>query len=108
MRWESIQSRWPEFCSLAKRHWFALDEAQLASIGGRRDLLKASLQQAYGMSGDAAQQQIDAWCNTFDDDDEDTGYAHRHGGGAPPSETQRAENQRSAGLEMRRRTNPRD
>ena len=103
MRWDNIRVRWSEFRPLAKRHWLALNDAQLELIGGRRDLLAEVLQQTYGVSGDAAELQIDAWCDTFEDAEDYTRTVQAPGGGAPPSETQR-----STGLEMRRRTNPRD
>ena len=61
MKWDRIEGDWMRHVSNAGSRWEKLDEGQLAATAGRRDHLAAAIQQAYGVSREAAQRQIDQW-----------------------------------------------
>ena len=61
MNWYRIEGDWKHFAAAAKAKWGKLSDEQLAAIAGRRDQLAASIQDAYGITWEASQGQIDEW-----------------------------------------------
>jgi uncharacterized protein YjbJ (UPF0337 family) len=61
MNWDRIEANWKQFLGTAKNKWEKLSEDQLLAIAGRREQLAGSIQQAYGITLEAAQRQIDQW-----------------------------------------------
>jgi hypothetical protein len=61
MEWALIQADWQHYSALARQRWARLTAADLDSIGGRRELLAAHIQQTYGISNGAAQMQLESW-----------------------------------------------
>jgi uncharacterized protein YjbJ (UPF0337 family) len=61
MNWDRIEGNWTRFMATARSRWEKLSEDQLRSIAGRRDELAAGIKQAYGVTIEAAQRQIDQW-----------------------------------------------
>ena len=61
IEWRRIESNWTQFVGTAKSKWDKLTDAQLALTAGRREALAGSIQEAYGITREAAQRQIDQW-----------------------------------------------
>lgn len=54
-----IEGNWNEFKGKAKEKWGKLTDDQLDVIDGKRDRLKGEIQQAYGVSKDDAEKQVE-------------------------------------------------
>ncbi len=61
MHWDRIEAQWQRFRVAAKVRWHKLSERQLELIGGRRELLARRIQDAYGVSPDEAERQLNDW-----------------------------------------------
>jgi uncharacterized protein YjbJ (UPF0337 family) len=61
MNWDRIEGNWKQFTGTAKAKWGKITDDQLAVIGGKRDQLAGRIQEAYGVTKEAAQRQIDQW-----------------------------------------------
>lgn len=61
MNWHRIEGNWKHLVKAAKAKWEKLTLEQLEAIAGRRDQLAGSIQQAYGITWEASQRQIDQW-----------------------------------------------
>ena len=61
MNWHRIEGNWKQFVGAAKAKWGKLTDDQLALIAGRRDELAGRIQEAYGITREASQRQIDQW-----------------------------------------------
>ena len=61
MNWYRIEGNWKHFVAAAKVKGEKLSDEQLAATGGRREELAARNQDAYGITREASQRQIDQW-----------------------------------------------
>lgn len=61
MNWDRIERNWTHFTETAKSKWEKLTDDELRTIAGRREALAASITEAYGVTLQAAQRQIDQW-----------------------------------------------
>jgi len=61
MNWDRIEGNWKQFKGKAKEQWGKLTDDQLDVIAGKRDNLAGKLQEAYGISKDDAEKQLDEW-----------------------------------------------
>lgn len=61
MDWNRIEGNWKQFTGTAKAKWGKLTDDQLAFIGGKREQLAGSIQEAYGITKEASLRQIDQW-----------------------------------------------
>lgn len=70
MNWESIKGNWTQLRGRVRMQWGKLTDDQLDVIEGRRDVLLGKLQEAYGVTEDEADRQVQAWEDEqFTDDD---------------------------------------
>ncbi|MGM0952208.1 MAG: CsbD family protein [Pseudomonadota bacterium] len=58
MNKDTIEGNWKEFRGKAKEQWGKLSDDRLAEIDGKRDQLIGEIQQAYGVSRDEAEKQV--------------------------------------------------
>jgi len=58
MNWDIVEGNWMQFKGKVKAQWGNLTDDQLDIIAGRRDELAGRIQEAYGISKDAAEEQI--------------------------------------------------
>ena len=63
MNWDRIEGNWKQLKGNAKQQWGKLTDDQLDVIAGKRDQLAGKIQEAYGISKDEAEKQLDAWQN---------------------------------------------
>ena len=61
MNWDRIERNWKQFTGTAKHKWDKLTDDQLDGIAGRREQLAGHIQEAYGITKEASQRQIDQW-----------------------------------------------
>ena len=61
MNWDRIEGNWKQFKGNAKQQWGKLTDDQLDVIAGKRDMLAGNIQEAYGVTKDAAEQQLANW-----------------------------------------------
>jgi uncharacterized protein YjbJ (UPF0337 family) len=61
MNWDRIEGNWKQFTGTAKAKWSKLTDDQLGLIAGKRDQLAGRIQEAYGITKEASQRQIDQW-----------------------------------------------
>ena len=69
MNWDRIEGNWKQFKGNAKQQWSKLTDDQLDVIAGRRETLAGKIQEAYGVTKDAAEQQLADWQTRMKDSD---------------------------------------
>lgn len=63
MNWDRIEGNWKQFEGNVKQQWGKLTDDQLDVIAGKRDHLAGKIQEMYGISKEATEQQISEWQN---------------------------------------------
>jgi uncharacterized protein YjbJ (UPF0337 family) len=58
MNWDIVQGNWKQFKGKVKAQWGRLTDDQLDVIGGKRDELAGSIQEAYGTTKEEAERQV--------------------------------------------------
>ncbi len=58
MNKDTIEGNWKEFKGKVKSHWGKLTDDRLDVVDGKRDQLAGEIQQAYGISKEEAEKQI--------------------------------------------------
>lgn len=61
MNWDRIEGNWKQFKGNAKQQWGKLTDDQLDVIAGKRENLSGKIQEAYGISKDESERQVDDW-----------------------------------------------
>jgi len=61
MDWNRIKADWTRYKVLARIRWGRISAEEFDLIAGRRELLAGQIHDVYGVSGDAAQMQIESW-----------------------------------------------
>ena len=72
MNWDRIEGNWKQFTGKVRQQWGKLTDDDLDVIDGRRDELSGKIQQAYGISKDEADRQIERFAGTLDPGTSDT------------------------------------
>jgi uncharacterized protein YjbJ (UPF0337 family) len=61
MNWDQVQGQWKQLKGSVREQWGKLTDDDLQIIAGQKDKLLGRLQERYGLSKEAAEQQADAW-----------------------------------------------
>jgi uncharacterized protein YjbJ (UPF0337 family) len=61
MNWETLKGNWTQLRGRVRMQWGKLTDDQLDVIEGRRDVLLGKLQEAYGVTEEEADRQVQAW-----------------------------------------------
>ena len=61
MNWDQIQVNWMQCKGKVQDNWAKLTDEDLTRIGGRRNELRARLQERYGFARSEAEREIGAW-----------------------------------------------
>lgn len=61
MDWERIAANWAHYKPSAKLRWARITDAEFDAVGGERLQLAAQIRATYGISGNAAQMQLESW-----------------------------------------------
>lgn len=64
MTWNEMEGKWKQIQSSAKERWGKLTDDDLDIIAGKREGLVGKLQERYGITREAAQQDADVWLRT--------------------------------------------
>lgn len=59
MNWDKIKGNWKQFRGQVKQHWGKLTDQDMDRIEGKREELTGRIQNAYGVSKEEAERQID-------------------------------------------------
>ncbi len=66
MNWDQVEGNWKQFKGKVKEQWGKLTDDQLDIIAGKRDQLTGKLQEAYGISKEEAERQIDKFEHRYE------------------------------------------
>jgi uncharacterized protein YjbJ (UPF0337 family) len=69
MNWDRIEGNWKQMKGAVKEKWGKLTDDHFDQIGGKRDKLVGSIQEAYGCSRDEADAQVKNWETNYRDPD---------------------------------------
>lgn len=61
MNWDRIQGDWKQLKGNIKVRWGKLTDDELDVIAGKRDVLAGKIQEAYGISKEEAERQVNEW-----------------------------------------------
>jgi uncharacterized protein YjbJ (UPF0337 family) len=65
MNWDTISGKWRELSGQLRSKWGKLTDDDLATIGGKKDVLIGRLQQHYGYQRDRAEREVDDYLRTL-------------------------------------------
>lgn len=71
MNWDRIQGDWKQLKGNIKVRWGKLTDDELDVIAGKRDVLAGKIQEAYGISKEEAEEQVNEWQNDQQDKKQD-------------------------------------
>lgn len=61
MNWDQVQGKWKQLRGSVRQEWGKLTDDDLEVVAGQKDKLVGRLQERYGISKEAAEDQVDAW-----------------------------------------------
>jgi uncharacterized protein YjbJ (UPF0337 family) len=61
MNWEQVKGNWNQVKGGVKKQWGKLTDDQLDVIKGNRDMLVGRIQEAYGITREEAERQVNGW-----------------------------------------------
>ncbi len=61
MNWDEVAGKWNQMKGSVKEKWGKLTDGDIAVINGRRDQLVGKIQERYGITKEAAEQQVNEW-----------------------------------------------
>jgi uncharacterized protein YjbJ (UPF0337 family) len=61
MNWDQAKGKWKQMKGSVKTKWGKLTDDDLEVIAGQRDVLVGKIQERYGISKDAALEQVEDW-----------------------------------------------
>lgn len=64
MNWDQVQGKWKQLRGSVRQEWGKLTDDDLEVVAGQKDKLVGRLQERYGISKEAAENQVDAWSRT--------------------------------------------
>jgi uncharacterized protein YjbJ (UPF0337 family) len=70
MNWDQVQGKWKQMKGSAKTRWGKLTDDDLDVIAGERDQLVGRIQERYGIAKDQAQNEVDEWNRTLDEEND--------------------------------------
>jgi uncharacterized protein YjbJ (UPF0337 family) len=65
MRWDDLESKWPQMRGALRHRWGRLTENDLDVINGHRDIFIGRVQERYSIDPTEAQQRIEEWLRTL-------------------------------------------
>jgi len=61
MNWDRIEGNWKQLKGSALQQWGRITDDQLDVIAGKRDQLAGKIQEAYGVTKEEAEKQLNDW-----------------------------------------------
>ena len=65
MNLDTVEGNWKQMKGTVREQWGKLTDNDLEQIAGKKDQLIGRIQERYGITRDAAQQQADQWAQTL-------------------------------------------
>lgn len=65
MTWDLLQNRWTQMRGSLRHRWGRLTEDDLDVIAGHRDIFISRVQERYSISKQEAEQRIEEWLHTL-------------------------------------------
>ena len=73
MNWDQIEGNWKQLKGNIQQQWAKLTDDDLDFVNGKREELSGKIQEAYGVSKDEVEKQLNDWqSNQADSDDGET------------------------------------
>ena len=64
MNWDQIEGNWKTFRGKVQERWGKLTNDDLDVIDGKKDQLVGRIQKNYGLQKEAAEREVDAFCES--------------------------------------------
>ena len=61
MNWDEVSGKWTQMQGAVKEKWGKLTNDDLTMIGGKKDKLVGKIQERYGITKEAAEEQVNSW-----------------------------------------------
>jgi uncharacterized protein YjbJ (UPF0337 family) len=61
MNWDEVAGKWSQLQGAVKERWGKLTNDDLTVIAGKRERLVGKIQERYGLTKEAAEQQVRLW-----------------------------------------------
>ncbi len=65
MNWDQVEGKWKQYKGQAKEKWGKLTDDDLDVIDGKRQQIVGKIQERYGISKEAAEQQADEFAKSM-------------------------------------------
>lgn len=79
MNWDRIEGNWKQLKGKVREKWGKLSDDHIDVVAGKRDKLIGRIQEAYGITRDEANRQIDEFSHAMHDEvDDDKDKPLRH------------------------------
>ncbi len=65
MNWDQVEGKWKQYKGQAKEKWGRLTDDDLDVIDGKRQQIVGKIQERYGISKEAAEQQADEFVESM-------------------------------------------
>jgi uncharacterized protein YjbJ (UPF0337 family) len=65
MNWDQVEGKWKQYKGQAKERWGKLTDDDLDVIDGRRQQIVGKIQERYGITKEAAEQQADEFVKSM-------------------------------------------
>ncbi len=87
MNWDQVEGKWKQYKGAMKEKWGKFTDSDLDVIAGKRDQLVGRIQEAYGMTKEQAQREVEEYVRTMpaaaDFDDPTTAASKARRAGQP-------------------------
>jgi uncharacterized protein YjbJ (UPF0337 family) len=64
MNWDQIEGKWKQSVGMIKEKWGKLTDGDLMIIAGKRDQLVGKIQERYGITKEAAEEQVEEFMSS--------------------------------------------
>ena len=65
MNWDQVEGKWKQYKGAMKEKWGKLTDSDFDVIAGKRDQLAGRIQEAYGMTKEQAQREVDDYVRSM-------------------------------------------
>ena len=67
MNWDIVQGKWKQMTGSARERWGEITDSEITETQGKRDQLEGLIQLKYGLTQQAAADQINEWASKLKD-----------------------------------------
>jgi uncharacterized protein YjbJ (UPF0337 family) len=68
MNWDQVEGKWKQYAGTVREKWGKLTDSDIEVIRGKRDQLVGAIQERYGIAKETAQEQVNEFLSTLQDD----------------------------------------